>query len=280
MDILMRHKCYESSEIGKQMLEDLISFPNKVAPKPSEDCTTLMKYLDCPCEIFAKFLDDDDLIFAYECALSEGKEEGYTPLLIVVDDTLLENITLEVDDESDMDFDIEKVREYRKNMLEKAETIDVKEFLEECYKDISKDDSIGNRKVTAGIKIDSYSSYWNFQNALGKEVILAKIPTDKPWEVAIWVPMGNFNDCPNSAVQAAVMKYWYKKYKAVPSIVSYDAWEFTLEKPIENNEDALNLALEHFGFCYDRIAQDDNDTTIGKLASTLMKSNIWRFWWD
>lgn len=134
----MRHQGYESSEIGRQMLEDLISFPNKVAPKPSEHCTTLMKYLDCPCEIFAKFLDDDDLVFAYECALSEGKEKGYTPLIIVVDDILLENITLEVDDESDMDFDMEKVRAYRKSMIKKAETIDVKEFLEERYKDILK----------------------------------------------------------------------------------------------------------------------------------------------
>jgi hypothetical protein len=165
-------------------------------------------------------------------------------------------------------------------MLEKAETIDVKEVLEERYKDVSKDDSIGNRKVTGGIKIDSYSSYWSFENGLGSEVILAKIPTDKPWEVSVWIPMGNFNDCPNSGVQAAVMKYWCKKYNAVPSVVSYDTWEFTLEKSIENIEEALNLALEHFGFCHDRIVQDNNDTTIGKLESTLMKSNIWRFWWD
>jgi hypothetical protein len=52
------------------------------------------------------------------------------------------------------------------------------------------------------------------------EIILAKIPTTKPWELAAWIPMGGFNDCPTPSEQVAVFKRWYDVYGAVPNPMS------------------------------------------------------------
>lgn len=116
-----------------------------------------------------------------------------------------------------------------------------------------------------------------------EEVILAKIPTDKPWELAAWIPMGGFNDCPMPEKQVAIMKYWYKKHQVIPSIVSFNTWEFTVLSydeaggfPIKDKDEAVNLAIEHAAFCQDVT----NDETIGDLAGGLSRSKVWHFWWD
>ena len=280
MAILRKHQGYPTSDILEQMRTDLERFKNhNEIITITEECNIIMKYLDCPCEVFANLLDDDDMIFAYECALREGKEKGYTPLMVVVDETLLEQITMEVDEDSDMDFEPAKVKDYRKSIIKKAMGIDAKQFLQERKEEYIQDVEMG--KIRGGENLDLFTSFWNYDTRLTKEVILAKIPTDKPWELAAWLPMGGFNDCPSPAEQVAVLKYWYEKYAAIPAVVSYETWEFGIKQPIASKEEALALALEHLGFCYDRIMQYGGyDYTVGKLASTLMNSKTWYFWWD
>ena len=43
---------------------------------------------------------------------------------------------------------------------------------------------------------NTFASLIDFDtNRLYPEIIVAKIPTDKPWEAAAWVPMGGFKVC-------------------------------------------------------------------------------------
>jgi hypothetical protein len=115
------------------------------------------------------------------------------------------------------------------------------------------------------------------------EIILAKIPTTNPWELAAWVPMGGFNSCPSPAEQVAVFRRWHEKYGAVPVLVTYDEWELELrgKEPVKENADAEVPAKEQFAFCYDIVMQAAKGyDSIRGLANQLRGSTFWYFWWD
>lgn len=256
----------------------------------SDACAALINYLNCPCTVFSGLLDDSDMVSAYEQAVLEGKENGFTPLLIVADDAFLQEMDLEADNDSDADAIAEKLRQCREAIIKEAMSIDGEQFLQEkterCVNEFVKNEADREElygKIKGNDVRTTFAAYWDYDSKLSKRVVLAKIPTKNPWEVAAWIPMGGFNDCPSSAQQVAVMKYWFEKYGAVPATVSSDEWEFCIDKPITDKNEAMKLALEHFGFCFDRIMQystEEEDYTIGNLAAGLMKSTKWYFWWD
>lgn len=292
---------YRESYTIPQMIKDLESYANPPSIS-SEDASIMVAYLGCPCEVFAPTIDDDDIQYAYEQACKEGAELGYTPLLVVVSDTLLEAITLAVDDDSDMEVAQEKVSAYRQETIQVADNLDAAQILK--LEEALSDELVGKIKVQKGEVLTGYTGHWNFGHHFAEtgpfskysythEVILAKLPTEKPWEAAIYVPMGGFNDCPAPEQQAAVMKYWYEKYDAVPTMVSYDTWEFTVPPLIAQTEEnfkklpetekerLMALAEEHYAFCTDRIDQyGDENYTLSDLASSLAVSTQWYFWWD
>lgn len=275
---------------AEKMLADIESFPKPEKIEPSENAKTIIEYLDCPCEIFKDLIDDDNLIFAYENALSEGKEKGFIPLMIVPSDTMLEMMEIHCDDFNIEPADKDGLRKIRDLFIEKANALNPSECIEKLiaeFKEAVEDDGdewenvIG--KILKGDELCSFDSYWDHDNEVMAEVILAKIPVKNPWELAAWIPMGGFNDCPLPHVQVAVMKHWYEKYSAIPSIVTYDTWEFSVlnydEKggfPIEDKKEAMKLAIEQAAFCLDKV----NDEKIGQIAGGLMKSKVWYFWWD
>jgi uncharacterized protein YfeS len=281
---------WDFSAITQKMIDDLESFQNPGQPALSETAQTLMDYLACPCEFFSGLVDDDDLIYSYEQALSEGKAEGYTPLLVVCDDTLLEAATMTVFDDSEMDFDAEKVRAYREQTTSEALALDPAAVLQSLADELEEDERAEVGPVKGGRATSRFSAFWDWDSkvqisanltvGLSKEVILAKIPTKNPWELPIYMPMGGFNDCPPPAQQAAIMKYWYEKHGAAPGLCSYCEWEFVLPEPVTDKAEALSLANEHYSFCYDRVEQYEDEYTIGKLASCLTMSTVWYFWWD
>lgn len=278
--IVFRLEGYSESSLYQKTYEDLKSFQNKYQIVPSETCQKLIAYLDCPCEVFFGLLDDDNMVYAYESAEKEGQQKGFIPLMLVVGETLLETVTLHADESSDMDFDQVKVLAARKKTLEEASEIDGKAILDEQIKKLSAEEiKINKTRRSNGENLFYYRSYWSYETNLSKEVILAKIPVENPWELAAYVPMGGFNDCPSPAEQAAIMKYWYETYDAVPALVSKDTWEFHLAEPVMET-DAAELALEHYVFCPDRIEQYRKAYTLSHLADSLMKSTKWYFWWD
>ncbi len=236
----------------------------------TDHCKQIIETLGCECLLFENETDGDKIISSYKSLISEGKTKGFTPLIIVADDRLAEMLEDNFEDSSpakyvyntqikdSYSFFAER-RDYYSDMLDDA---DSDEIPENC---------IGG--------IDTFSTHMDIiSKKVCDEIIIAKIPTDKPWELALWFPMGGWNDCPLPEEQAAVFKYWYEEYGAYPAIVTGDTWELYVEKPVKDRRTAAQLANEMYLFCTDIV--DQGVGSISALAETLLDSSVWFFWWD
>ena len=259
--------------------------------EPSELAEAMMEYLDCECTYFPSMTDDDPIMSAYNYAKRESVKEGFVPVLMKADDEILwecliMNSDPDSDGEDDYAFDPDKVAEYRKKMLA-APIKDGRSVLEEM---------IGQRKAEAeddewdwdedvlgemegGYDNRRFSSYWNSDNNMTYPLILAKIPVKNPWEIFAYLPFGGWNECPNTPELMAVAKYWFEQHGAVPAAMSHDELEFLLPAPISEKE-AIDVAVELYGFCPDVIDQGPEEATVGALADVLRQSTVWYFWWD
>lgn len=224
----------------------------------SGDCKTVLNYLKCEYELFNYSYNNKKIIKHYNEMLAQGEKEGFTPLMIIPSRMLTESLGF---------YNHQKI-------IEDSKKIDVKKFISDRFKksiEMYEDDEdiIG--------EFEKAEPNTDFAIDWGEEVIIAKIPTDKPWELAAWLPMGGFNECPTPEEQVAIFKYWNKKYRVVPAAVNYDTWVMALPKPSLSNTEAEILAKEHFAFCGDIFYEG---ITIRELASTLKNSTTWSFWWD
>jgi hypothetical protein len=248
----------------------------------TEDCKTIIDFLNCDYELFENEPDGMRICTRHEELWKQGQREGFTPLLILVSDVLAEAIELGYED-ADLEAAAENTAAMRADILRKAETVDADAFLAARLAEYTEahegDDIMGEFEDQEPV---DYLTSIMVKNDV-REIILAKIPTTKPWELAAWVPMGGFNDCPSPAEQVAVFRRWHERYGAVPDLVTYDVWELELrgKAPVNDNESAEALAKEQFAFCYDIVMQaGEGFNKIRGLANRLKGSSVWYFWWD
>ena len=259
--------------------------------EPSEVAQAIMEYLDCECTYFPSMTDDDPIMSAYNYAKRESVKEGFVPVLIKADDEILwecliMNSDPDSDGQDDYAFDPEKVAEYRKKMLS-APVENSKAVLEEMIgqrKEEAEDDDMDwdeeiLGEMEGGYDNRRFSSYWNSDNNMTYPLILAKIPVKNPWEIFAYLPFGGWNECPDTPELMAVAKYWFEQHGAVPAAMSHDELEFLLPAPVSEKE-AIDVAVELYGFCPDVIDQGPEDATVGALADVLRQSTVWYFWWD
>ncbi|MBD5130500.1 MAG: DUF4253 domain-containing protein [Ruminococcaceae bacterium] len=226
-----------------------------------EQAKSVMRYLGCPCEYFPRGTEIGTVVDAYRSALSKEK---CTPLLIAV--------------ESHMFFDEGCSSDFQKEVFA-APKIDpewFKKTRETHDRDFCYEPSEIIGEMSGGRARTEFSAIIDYGIQKTWDVVLAKIPTENPWEVFAWLPFGGWNDCPSNGVMLWVGKYWYEKYGAVPAVISGSVLEFTA--PRVPKEKAFGLAEEHFAFCPDNVLQ--NVGTIGRLADELTKSTVWYFRWD
>ena len=257
--------------------------------EPSEVAQAIMEYLDCECTYFPSMADDDSIMSAYSYAKRLGVREGFIPMLIKPDETLLECLVMNADPENGGDcyeFDLKTVTEYRKKMLS-APIKDGKAVLETLTgqrREEAEDDDLDWEEeilgeMEGGEPNDRFSSYWSNNTEMTDPLILAKIPVKNPWEIFTYLPFGNWNECPDTSELMAAAKYWFEQYGAVPAAMSHDELEFLLPAPVPK-EKAMDAAVELYGFCPDVIDQGPGDATAGALADVLRQSTVWYFWWD
>ena len=203
----------------------------------------------------------------YLATYRDGKEEGYTPIFLTVDEYLLKTFKITMANENtDNMMDI-----FNKN-LEKAKNINPielfnkfieqsmdKYFTEDYYK--FDDNDKNNLKLL---------TIFNHEGNLKDNVILVKIPTTKPYEILAYFGMGSEG--------IATVKYWYEKYGAVPASITYDEIEFYVERPPQTLEETKKLAVEHYAFCYGLLWGCYD--TLEEAASTIYKNVHWYFWWS
>lgn len=248
----------------------------------TDNCKAILNFLGCDYELFENEPEGKKIVERRDALWTQGQKEGFIPLLIPVSDTLAETIGLACEDTA-AEPTADGAAKLRADILQEAESVDVEGFLAERldeYLDMHKDDDVYGAFQPCE-PMDSLSTIMG-KNEFA-EIILAKIPTKNPWELAAWLPMGGFNDCPLPAEQTAVFKRWYEQYGAVPALVTYDIWELKLcgKEPVCDEAGAEALAKEQFAFCYDIVMQSgDGFASIRGLASLLKGSHQWYFWWD
>lgn len=235
-----------------------------------EQAEQLKEYLGCPCTYFPPMADDQPIMDAYRQARARGKKEGFVPMLVAVDELLLECLE-----------DSDQVRaELLAAPLESGEEF-LQKWLKEIKEELGEDEPdyceqlMG--EVSDGEGIDSFLSLRDFNGKKTVPVVLAEIPIKNPWEVFAYLPFGGWNECPANEEHMAVAKYWFEKYGAIPALMTHDVLEYSLPAPV-SQERAMEVAWEQFTYCSDIVEQGVG--TVGRLADGLAKSSYWYFWWD
>ena len=235
-----------------------------------EQAEQLKEYLGCPCTYFPPMADDQPIMAAYRQARVHGEKEGFLPMLVAVDELLLECLE-----------DADQVRaKLLAAPLESGEEF-LQKWLKEIKEELGEDEPdyweqlMG--EVSDGEGIDSFLSLRDFNGKKTVPVVLAEIPVKNPWEVFAYLPFGGWNECPANEEHMAVAKYWFEKYGAIPALMTHDVLEYSLPAPV-SQERAMEVAWEQFTYCSDIVEQGVG--TIGRLADGLTKSHYWYFWWD
>jgi hypothetical protein len=126
---------------------------------------------------------------------------------------------------------------------------------------------------------DEYTIPFNIRNGEAiPKVAVALIPTVVSWQVFAFIKFGNWNACPTPAAHIAIAKKWYRQYGAEVVGISNDVVEMRVTKPPLDRDTAFALAQKQYIYCEDIVSQGTG--TLMKLASALLDSNIWYFWWD
>ena len=210
----------------------------------------------------------------YLATYKDGKEKGYIPVFLTVDEYLLKTFEISMKDENtDNMIDI-----FNKN-LEKAKNINPIElfnkFIEQnadsIKSNVNKDFTKNNYEINDSNKNNlKFLTIFNNEGNLKDNVILVKVPTTKPYEVLAYFGMGSED--------IAIVKYWYEKYGAIPASITYDEIEFYVERPPQTLEETKKLAVEHYAFCYGLLWGCYD--TLEEAASTIYKNAHWYFWWS
>ena len=204
----------------------------------------------------------------YLATYRDGKEKGYTPVFLTVDEYLLKTFEISMKDENaDSMIDL-----FNKN-LEKAKSIN----LIEIFNKFLKQQTICKLFIEGDYKFDDsnknnlkFLTIFNNEGNLKDNVILVKVPTTKPYEILAYFGMGSED--------IATVKYWYEKYGATPASITYDEMEFYVERPPQTLEETKKLAVEHYAFCYGLLWGCYD--TLEEAASTIYKNVQWYFWWS
>ncbi len=239
-------------------------------PKPSENAKRIIEYLGCKCEYFPPAESDDALMKAYRTAFEKGKKNGFTPVIIVVDDTLTEWLT-EINSEG------KTPKQFREEVLSLPER-DAAELFASLYESLVEDEEEGQDigDISGGEPMTAFSGYRSYNDGSVTEAVLAYIPTSEPYEVFAWVPFGGWNECPDAPDMMTAARHWYQKYGAVPTVIGHDTLEFAAQAM--SDEDALCVAKEQYALCPDIVWQGIG--SVGALADSLKRSTVWFFWWD
>lgn len=235
---------------------------------------SIVEQLGYPYQIFSSKAGYESVMAAYEQAVLQGQQEGFTPLLIPADDVLEEYLGIMQDD----GYSLEEVLKSELESGEKLLKERFAQYTEEDMDDFDMDEFVGEFDGEPE-PVDRYMAFVDYGSAGIVETILLKVPTVRPWELVAYVPFGGWNECPEVEQMLAICKYWYEKYGAVPVTISHDVMEMRVETVVAK-EDSLQVAGEHFAFTPDRVFQCTNTGTLSEVAACIAASKIWYFWWD
>lgn len=255
------------------MLSDKILHIHQEENPMKKSTQKLIENFRCNYKVFAKGSDPGLLEQAYRESFEAGRREGFCPAIILLDEAA-DGWLEYMEDAKAVNGSVRlDSKDNGKELLE--ERFDL--FFEDSGYD-SLEDFIGEE--TEGEVIHHFIAFISTRtNKLEEDTLLLEIPVSNPWDLISYLPMGGWNDCPDSKEMTAICKYWYEKYQAVPAVFANDILEFYAPAKL-NGQNSIEAAKEHYAFCPDRIDQGTETYTLSELASGLEESDVWYFWWD
>lgn len=233
------------------------------------------KIFNCDAQRLNTGMSGAEVTRLYQQACADGKENGYVPVIVFVDDVL--------EDFIEGIYEKEGGSESYINSMLSVEYSNGKELFDERYAQLEsyygeEFISIDNDLLDMWLSLDSngQESCLPALDAFEGEAYLIHVPTDKPYEIFAWLPFGGWNECPDTDIMIAMCKYWYDEYGAKPAIITHDTLTFYLNEPITSKETAVLIAKEQCAFCSEALG-------MGGMASYVamtLDSNVWTFWWD
>ena len=205
----------------------------------------------------------------YSELYKEGKKNGFYPLIVVPSDVLYDALSVNLELSSTKEF------------IKFSEDIDVEKFFnsKRSYYDFMQEYQVPLGDFSLETANDYLNEYIDSDTSHPfEEILILEIPTRKPWEIPGYIPMGGYNECPAPDTQIAVSEYWYRNYRAIPTVITANSIEFMAEAPPQNFQDAEKLAYEQYLFCNEVVS--DGAGSLRKLASILKDSTVWSFWWE
>ena len=205
----------------------------------------------------------------YNIMCADGKEKGYTPIIIIEDEHGLmeENVKFAQEDYGSL-------QAFTEACLEDYPEIELESFFAAKKEYYDKEDKV--EQLEGDILYEESNSVYIGES--GENVYIAKIPTEKPYEILAYIPMGGFNECPDNTVHMAIAKYWFEKYGAYPIAIGSDTIQFKVKDPIKDDKQLEELAMEQYLYCGDIVWQGVE--TLNNLKSSLSNSDVWYFWWE
>ena len=150
----------------------------------------------------------------FEKYVEEGKEKGYFPVIVTVDETLLECLAFNVSD--DEEFNIEDVRKYREKYISSIYSEGGENILKDLVnrrKDEAEDDEVdweeeilGEFEDSGEDRLNSPIGFLDYRTEKPEELFIVKVPVKNPWEIFAWLPMGNWNECPTTSEHMAISR--------------------------------------------------------------------------
>lgn len=271
--------------------------------KDSESIKFIMDFLQCPCEVIKSGtytsesltkLINEELNKAIKA--KESREDFSLPLLIIPSPYLVESLESFLEEhKANLADSLLAVRQeiaHAQDLENEAKNFlsqdlitiwgqEEKSFVQELESDLqspsTNDRSKGLQELIVFDEKDSE-----------QDLILAKIPAHNPYELACYMPMGDFNQCPAPSLQAAIFKQWGRDLdnRLYPVVVSYCEWQCMLLPSKKegfisdfiSDEEVLNqLTKEHLIFCEDILQSYKN---LREYKNALKYSSVWYFWWD
>lgn len=228
----------------------------------------LSELFNFECIKMKKEYDEKTILEQYNKLKEDGKNKKYTPIIILEDhqELMINDIKITKEDYGSLDI-------FTKQCIDNYKNVDVNSFFNKRQLQYEEEEHL---IVTEADNIYEPSNSLYLENK-NNNIYIAKIPTDKVYEVMAYIPMGGFNDCPENSVHIAIAKYWYEKYNAYPICIGSDSIQYKVDQKIKK-EKLEQLALEQYYYCGNIIWQGLE--SLNNLKTALENSKVWYFWWD
>lgn len=222
--------------------------------------------------------DERWILNRYLDLLADFKKGGKFPILVSLDDILLEKFVIDLEDQG-LEANPAGFRQLVARYLDRAGEVD----LDQVFPPQDKADIVAEmdfeslEKPDEGYELE-LMSISDYNGHLKDKLLIVKLDIKNPYEAFAYLPMGGFNDCPCPEVMVAASKYWYEKFGALPCALSYDEVEYYVEERFTDISRIKDLTAEHY--IYDVDIVDQGLGTLEALATCFYDNNQWYFWWD